>query len=147
MQPWRLMRFVTFALAVLAAPGWLPAQEPAKKETPAAASPDPAARQAKAAAPAPAPVAAPAPVQAVAPAAEKEFQFFAFMSDPAYGLVEKMALWIVLGIAVAGLIYAVGLVSQVSVPMRGRSECARSARRSGRGPTPIWPGSSRRSSR
>ncbi len=32
---------------------------------------------------------------------------------PGLRLVEKIALWVVLGIAVAGLLYAVGLVSQV----------------------------------
>ncbi|HKI17943.1 MAG TPA: sodium/proton-translocating pyrophosphatase, partial [Isosphaeraceae bacterium] len=88
MQRWRLIRLVTFALVVLAAPSWLPAQEPAKK-------------------------AAPAPAQSTAPVPEKEFQWFAFTVDPAYGLPEKIALWVVLGIALAGLVYAGGLVSQV----------------------------------
>ncbi len=56
----------------------------------------------------------PAPAAAAAaPAAEKEFHYFGFTTDPAYGLVEKIALWVVLGIAVAGLIYALGLVNQV----------------------------------
>ena len=111
MQPWRLIRFVTFALAVLAAPGWLPAQEPAKKDAPAVASPDPAAPVAKAADAAP--VATPAPAEAAAPASEKPFQWFAFAYDPAYGWMEKIALVVVLCIAFAGLIYAFGLVSQV----------------------------------
>ena len=104
MQRWRFIRFVTVALALLAAPGWLPAQEPAKKEHGASIRhPQPRHR-----------VAAPAPPTLQwLPAAEKEFQWFAFASDPAYGLMEKIALWVVLGIAIAGLVYAVGLVSQV----------------------------------
>ena len=50
---------------------------------------------------------------AAAPAAEKEFHCFAFTTDPAYDLVEKIALWVVLVIAIAGLVYALGLVNQV----------------------------------
>ena len=48
-----------------------------------------------------------------APAAEKEFHYFGFTTDPAYGIGEKISLWVVLGIAVAGLVYALGLVNQV----------------------------------
>jgi K(+)-stimulated pyrophosphate-energized sodium pump len=95
MQRWRLINIVAFTLLVLAAPGWLPAQEPAKKDSPAAKA------------------AVAAPAQPAAPATQKEFQWFPFAVDPAYGLMEKIALWVVLGIAVAGLAYAVGLVSQV----------------------------------
>ncbi len=41
------------------------------------------------------------------------FPYFAFLNDPAYNLLEKVALWIVLLVAVAGLLYAGGLVGQV----------------------------------
>jgi K(+)-stimulated pyrophosphate-energized sodium pump len=88
MQCWRLIRYAMFGLALLVVPGWLRAQEAVNE------------------------VAAPA-APVAAPAAEPEFHFFAFTSDPAYGLMEKIALWVVLGIAVAGLIYALGLVNQV----------------------------------
>ena len=46
-------------------------------------------------------------------AAKKEFHLFSFMNDPAYGTVEIVALWMVLGVAVAGLLYAGWLVGQV----------------------------------
>ena len=46
-------------------------------------------------------------------AAEKEFHYFGFTTDPAYGVWEKISLWVVLGIAIAGLVYALGLVNQV----------------------------------
>jgi K(+)-stimulated pyrophosphate-energized sodium pump len=45
--------------------------------------------------------------------ADKVFHYFAFTTDPAYGLLEKIALWVVLCIAIAGLVYALGLVNQV----------------------------------
>jgi len=83
----------------LAVPARLPAQEAAKKE----AAPAPAAS-------APAATAA---ATAAAAAPEKEFQFFAFATDPAYGIMEKVALVLVLLIAIAGLVYALGLVNQV----------------------------------
>ncbi len=54
----------------------------------------------------------PAAAQLPAPA-EKEFKFFNFMNDPQYAQGEKIALWVVLGVAVAGLIYAGLLVFQV----------------------------------
>ncbi|MFI5460097.1 MAG: sodium-translocating pyrophosphatase [Isosphaerales bacterium] len=100
MQRWRFIRLVTFVLALLATPGWLPAQEAVTKDT----------------APAPAPAVGapvPAPAAAASAAPKKEFQWFAFATDKAYGLLEKIALWVVLGIAIAGLIYALGLVNQV----------------------------------
>jgi len=100
MQQWRHIRFVTIALVLLAAPGWLAAQEPTKKE----------------AAPAPAPAAAPATTTATAPAAPahaKEFKLFGFWNDTAYGMWEKISLVVVLGIALAGLLYALWLVGQV----------------------------------
>jgi K(+)-stimulated pyrophosphate-energized sodium pump len=62
---------------------------------------------------APARLAAQEVAKAAAPAAEKEFHYFSFTNDPAYGVVEKIALWVVLGIAIAGLVYALGLVNQV----------------------------------
>jgi K(+)-stimulated pyrophosphate-energized sodium pump len=68
---------------------------------------------APAAPPATAPAPAPAPAASAAPATKKEVTLFSFTDDPAYGTVEKVALFIVLGIAVAGLLYAAGLVSQV----------------------------------
>jgi K(+)-stimulated pyrophosphate-energized sodium pump len=98
MQRWRFIRYATFALVLVSAPGWLNAQEPAKKAAPGAGIEAPAAI-----------AAAPAP----AAAGEKEFKYFAFLSDPAYNLPEQIALWVVLLIAVAGLLYAVALVSQV----------------------------------
>jgi K(+)-stimulated pyrophosphate-energized sodium pump len=86
MQRWRLIRYAMLGLVLLAAPGTLRAQEAVKRvEAPAASVPAP----------------------------EPEFRYFAFTTDPAYGLVEKIALWVVLGIAIAGLIYALGLVNQV----------------------------------
>jgi K(+)-stimulated pyrophosphate-energized sodium pump len=100
MQRWRFIQMATLAAVMLAAPGRLPAQEAAPKER----------------APVPVPaVAAPAPDTGATGGAvhQKEFQWFAFTTDKAYGLLEKIALWIVLGIAIAGLIYALGLVNQV----------------------------------
>ncbi len=98
MQRWRLIPFVTLTLVLLAMPMGLLAQDAVKKViAPAPAVTTPAAVTAAAAVPAP----------------EKEFHYFGFTTDPAYGLVEKIALWVVLGIAIAGLIYALGLVNQV----------------------------------
>jgi K(+)-stimulated pyrophosphate-energized sodium pump len=42
-----------------------------------------------------------------------QFQFFSFMTSSDYSQVEKVALWVVLGIAFAGLGYALMLVKQV----------------------------------
>jgi K(+)-stimulated pyrophosphate-energized sodium pump len=121
MQRWRFIRTATLGLVLLGAPAWLGAQEPAKKDTP---NPAPAAAAEKAQPPANeiaktapgavAPVAAPAANTAagIAPTA-KEFKYFAFLSDPAYTRVEQISLWVVLLIAVAGLLYAVALVGQV----------------------------------
>jgi K(+)-stimulated pyrophosphate-energized sodium pump len=133
MQRWRYMGFAMIALAALAVPGRLPAQEPAKKgEAPKAAAPAakevqapaPADAAAKKASPAAAEKAEPvmeavkalepgAPAARRARAAEAPFQWFAFLSDPAYTLVEQIALWMVLAIAIAGLLYAGWLVGQV----------------------------------
>ena len=104
-QRWRLMKVLACTVVMLMAAAWLRAQEPAKKaEAPA--------KTATAAA-APATTQPPVPTATPAPVAEKEFKLFAFTEDPAYGLLEKIALWVVLAIAVAGLLYAGGLVSQV----------------------------------
>ena len=108
MRRWRFIPFVTLALALLVFPGRLLAQDVAKKEaTPA---------------PAPRPGRAPVSTRGTDPPAEKEFHYFGFMNDPSYHSVEKIALWVVLVIAIAGLIYALGLVNQVVwVPTRDRS--------------------------
>ncbi|MHB8896967.1 MAG: sodium/proton-translocating pyrophosphatase, partial [Candidatus Geothermincolia bacterium] len=51
---------------------------------------------------------------AAAPAATAEtFDYFSFMHDSHYSTTERAALWIVLAVAVAGLLYAGGLVGQV----------------------------------
>ncbi len=80
-------------------PARLPGQEAAKKDV----APATAATTAAATALPP----------SAAPAAEKEFHYFGFTTDPAYGIWEKISLWVVLGIAIAGLVYALGLVNQV----------------------------------
>ncbi|HRY28561.1 MAG TPA: sodium-translocating pyrophosphatase [Elusimicrobiota bacterium] len=41
------------------------------------------------------------------------FQFFSFMTSPLYASYEKVALWVVLGVAFAGLLYALSLVKEV----------------------------------
>ncbi len=48
-----------------------------------------------------------------APHAEAGFRYFAFLHDAQYGREERIALWVVLGVAVAGLLYAAMLVGQV----------------------------------
>src|ERR1017187_634350 len=127
MQCWRFIRYVTVALVLLGAPAWLPAQEATKKNTAlnptaaAATATQPPAQNAakKATTPGdPAPKADPAarvvaPPNTSAPKAQKEFKFFAFLSDSAYTSVEQISLWVVLAIAVAGLLYAVMLAGQV----------------------------------
>ncbi len=50
--------------------------------------------------------------EAVAPAVEK-FKPFAFMYSPAFSVMEKFALWSVLGVAILGLLYAGFLMAQV----------------------------------
>ena len=91
MRLWRslTLSIAAVAVATLAAPGRLSAQEPAAA-APAAAVATTAAN------------AAPAP-----------FQYFSFLHDPHYNSVEIGALWVVLLIAVAGLVYAAMLVGQV----------------------------------
>jgi K(+)-stimulated pyrophosphate-energized sodium pump len=110
------MGFALVALAVLALPGRLWAQEAPQKATPPAAESKKAAPPAdeakKAAAPA-APVLAPAPPLPESARAKQEFELFSFMTDPTYNIVEKIALWLVLGVALAGLGYAGWLVFQI----------------------------------
>ncbi len=124
MQRWRFIRYVTVTLVLLGAPAWLSAQEAAKKDTVsnlalAVATQPPAPDAAKkAVAPGEAvpnanPTAGAAATIASGPKVEKEFKFFAFLSDPAYTPVEQISLWVVLAIAVAGLLYALALVFQV----------------------------------
>jgi K(+)-stimulated pyrophosphate-energized sodium pump len=129
MQRWRYMGFAWFALAVLAVPGRLPAQEAAKKgETPKVEAPaakaaqppaptgptakeaPPVAEAAQAPAPAPAPAVRPVPN---APETKEPFVWFPFLSDSAYDIREQIALWLVLLVAIAGLVYAGTLVGQV----------------------------------
>ncbi len=93
MKRWRYMAFAVVALAGMLAPGFVAAQDAAKK----------AAAPAVAAAPAP-------PADA---ASRTEFHFFSFMSDPAYDVYEQIALWLVLAVAVAGLVYAGWLMTQI----------------------------------
>jgi K(+)-stimulated pyrophosphate-energized sodium pump len=122
MQRWRSMGLAVFAVAALLASGRVSAQDAKPQAAPppsavqkgaapaGAVQKDaaPAAETKKAAAPA-------APILEAAPpaAAPKEFHLFSFMNDPAYGTVEVVALWMVLGVALAGLIYAGWLVTQV----------------------------------
>jgi K(+)-stimulated pyrophosphate-energized sodium pump len=118
MHRWRYMGFAVAAVAALLMSGRLAAQETAQKDAPPAAqakkTETPPAEVKKAAGPtAAAPV-----VQAAPPGAEnagpaKEFELFSFMKDPAYNIVEQIALWLVLGVAIAGLLYAGWLVGQV----------------------------------
>jgi len=49
----------------------------------------------------------------------KEFKPFSFMTDPKFSTVERVALFVVLGIAVAGLLYAIMLVGQVKSAPQG----------------------------
>jgi K(+)-stimulated pyrophosphate-energized sodium pump len=106
MRRWRNIRLTALALLFLAAPLCLKAQEePAQKGAapPAAAAPAGKAQVA-------APTVAPAATTSTAP---KEFEWFAFTRDPSYNIVEQIALWVVLLVAIAGLIYAMTLVNQV----------------------------------
>ncbi len=111
MQRWRYIAFTALALVIMAAPGRLQAQEPAKQGTAAPSTPAAGAPAPKAEASAPAAV--PAPAAAAAPATVKEFEWFAFATDKSYDIVEKIALWVVLLVAIAGLVYAMTLVNQV----------------------------------
>ena len=86
---------------------------------------------------------APAAAGPGAPAAAPVFKFFALFSDPKYTRLELVALMVVLGIAVAGLLYARLLVRQVKRADQGTPRmqeiAARRARRGQRlprGPVP-----------
>jgi K(+)-stimulated pyrophosphate-energized sodium pump len=82
MKSWRALSIAAIAIAVLATPPGLRAQEVAV--TPPAAN-----------------------------AAAADFHYFGFLQDPHYNTIERSALWVVLGVAVAGLLYAAMLVGQV----------------------------------
>ncbi len=99
MRRWRFIPFVTLALALLAVPARLPAQEAAKKDCSSAGAGChgsgcrlPAQRL-------------PPPRKSSITSGSRPTRLMAS--------VEKISLWVVLGIAVAGLIYALGLVNQV----------------------------------
>ncbi len=116
MRRGRPIRLMVIATALLAA-GWLGAQEAAKPQppAPAPAAPTTKAEPAKAAE---APQVVASQTAALSRLRDDEeprrpFHFFAFLSDPNYETVEKVALWMVLLVAVAGLFYAGGLVGQV----------------------------------
>jgi K(+)-stimulated pyrophosphate-energized sodium pump len=51
--------------------------------------------------------------EAVATGAQEQFQFFSFMTSSHYANYERVALWCVLGVAFAGLGYAMMLIGQV----------------------------------
>jgi K(+)-stimulated pyrophosphate-energized sodium pump len=57
--------------------------------------------------------------ETVAGHATKAFHFFSFMTSSDYSQVEKIALWVVLGVAFAGLGYALMLVGQVKNAEQG----------------------------
>ena len=52
-------------------------------------------------------------VAGIAAGAEEHFQFFSFMTSSHYATYERVALWCVLGVAFAGLGYAMMLIGQV----------------------------------
>ncbi|MEA2632256.1 MAG: K(+)-stimulated pyrophosphate-energized sodium pump [Chloroflexota bacterium] len=92
MRSWRALSIAAIVFATLATPGRLLAQDPA------AVSPDsPEAVAAKAA----------------TPAAGEGFHYFAFLNDAHYNAMERGALWVVLAVALMGLVYAGMLVGQV----------------------------------
>ncbi len=73
------------------------------------------AAQADPAAALPAATAPPAPTLAAVttPDTTEAFEYFSFLSDSHYGTGERVALWVVLAVAIAGLLYAGALVGQV----------------------------------
>jgi len=106
----RRLRWISLGLVVFGL-GWLGA---ASGQAPKAASAAavPAAEQ-----PSPAELAA-ARAGALAQLQDQGEQvedvpLFGFLTDPHYNLLEKVALWLVLLVALAGLVYAAGLVGQV----------------------------------
>jgi K(+)-stimulated pyrophosphate-energized sodium pump len=56
------------------------------------------------------------------------FQFFSFLTSPHYASYEKIALWTVLGVAFAGLVYAVSLVNEVYGASKGTAKMQNVAR-------------------
>jgi K(+)-stimulated pyrophosphate-energized sodium pump len=89
MRVWRALTIVAIVFAALAIPGPLLAQQQPQPDSPEVA---------------------PAPAQAPA----ESFHYFAFLTDDThYNTVERAALWVVLAVAVAGLVYAGMLVGQV----------------------------------
>ena len=96
MRRWREWIGVVALLGGLTNTGWVLAQEP---EGPA--------------------LAAAAPAAAELAAEEAEFRLFSFMNDPQYNQIERISLWVVLAIAIAGLLYAGLLVGQVSKADKG----------------------------
>lgn len=87
MRRWRALSVLALVCAALTTPGRVLAQNAAPAPEPAAAS------------------------AAATPA--HEFKYFSFLTDSTYSNVERYSLWIVLGVAVAGLLYAGMLVGQV----------------------------------
>jgi K(+)-stimulated pyrophosphate-energized sodium pump len=89
MRRWRTWAVLAILLAPLAEPVWSQAQDVGQPKAAVATTP------------------------AVPGSTEQGFQYFNFLNDPHYYMGEKVALWIVLAVAVAGLIYAGMLVGQV----------------------------------
>ena len=54
-----------------------------------------------------------------AKAAAEDFQYFEFLSKPTYSQAEKIGLFVTLGVAVAGLLYAAMLMKQVNAADKG----------------------------
>ena len=68
------------------------------------------------------------PAAATAPAGEEKFQFFSFLTSPYYASYEKVALWVVLGIALMGLLYALSLVKEVYSADKGTEKMQKVAK-------------------
>src|SRR5579864_1763120 len=87
MRRWQTWAVLAVVLAALVNPGWALAQAGGQ----------------------------PNPVGAMTDTAttEKPFEYFSFRSDPHYLIGEKIALWVILGVAIGGLVYAGMLVGQV----------------------------------
>ena len=76
----------------------------------------------------------------------QRFEWFPFLHSEQYDVYERFSLWVVLAVAVAGLIYAGMLVGQVLGADQGTEKMQAVAEAIRRGPTPTSPASSRRSS-
>ena len=74
------------------------------------------------------------------------FQFFAFITSSHYASYERVALWCVLGVAFAGLGYALMLVGQVKNADTGTEKMQKVAARCAKAPRRICASSSARSS-